>query len=105
MLSIKCSCFVFIEMLLMSIPHPLKILQYKTAKPSIPDPDVFLQVLVAAVEALLGLGNLGHCISNFDGRPPHHGVEQLTLSFRWHAFCGEINPVCVSRSWLVQAES
>lgn len=104
----KCSYFAFIELLRMSIPHHfLKINCSKNciAKASVPDPDVFLQVLVTTVKALLGLGDLGHCISNFNGRSPHHGVEQLTLSFRRHTFCGEINPVCVSRSGLVQAES
>lgn len=48
--------------------------------------DVLVQVFIIAVEALLGLGYFGHCVTDFDGRAPHHGVEQLALSFGRHAF-------------------
>lgn len=70
-------------------------------KPVLPYPDVLLQVFVVAVEALLGLGYTGHSVSDFDGGSPHHGVEQLALSFGGHALCGEVNSVCVPGSGLV----
>ena len=64
-------------------------------------PDVLLQVFVVAVEALLGLGYTGHSVSDFDGRSPHHGVEQHAFSFGGHALFGEVNSVCVPGSGLV----
>ena len=68
-------------------------------------PDILVHILIALVEALLGFSHLGHGFPDGDRGPPDHGMEQLPLALRRHAFGGEVDSVGVLWTRLVQAQS